>query len=82
MSGVNKFCAHLYYEDGTHKDLKVEILKRLSRRQFLVQIKVKANQLNKTLTICKNGKIEVEVDAPKECPSGCDCDFFTFNAEI
>lgn len=82
MSKVNKFCAHLYLEDGTSKDLNVQIIKRISRHKFHISVKVKANKLNKSITICRNGKVEVEVDAPKTCPSGCDCDSFSLNAEL
>lgn len=82
MSKIHKFCAHLEYDDNSHKDLNVEILKRVSKHKFLIQIKIKANQLNKCVTICKNGKIELEIEAPKKCPSGCDCDSFSLNVEL
>jgi len=82
MSKVHKFCAQLIYEDDTDKDLDVQNLKRISRHKFLIQIKIKANKLNKSITICKNGKIELEADVPKSCPSGCDCDSFNMTIEL
>jgi hypothetical protein len=82
MSKIYNFSAQLTYEDDTHKDLDVEIIKRVSRHKFLLKIKIKANKLNKSITICKNGKIELEADVPKSCPTGCDCDSFFMTAEI
>jgi hypothetical protein len=82
MSKIHRFCAHLTYEDDTHKDLDVEIIKRISRHKFLIQIKIKSNKLNKNIQICKNGKIKLDVDAPKSCPTGCDCDSFNMTIEL
>lgn len=80
--GKPKICAHLACEDGTNKDINVTILKRVSRKQYLCEIAINASDNNKSLSVCKNGEIVLDIECPKKCPSGCDCKKFTLQITI
>ena len=83
MSKIHKICAHLEYENGDKKDIDVKVLKRISRHEFQIEIKIKTNPLNKCMTICKNGIEQVKIDVPKKCPEeSCTCDELRMVTEI
>jgi hypothetical protein len=68
-----KFCAHLKFTDDTVINIPVQILKKIGTK-YECKITIFDNPKNHVLTICKNSKIMVEIDAPKRCPEpSCDC---------
>jgi hypothetical protein len=72
-TSVPKFCAHLKLTDETVINISVEILKKIGTK-YQCKVTIFDNPKNYILTICKNAKVIIEVDAPKKCPEpSCDC---------